>query len=450
MHKLLYVCLDGLGDDPIPELDGRTPLEARRDPHPRRARRRGAPGSVITVGQGIAPESDIARVRDPRLRPQRGASRAAACWRRWASAWTSATATSPTASTSPPPTGRRSSIVASAGTSRPRSRRPSPTRSTRRCSLPDATFDAAGDGRASWRPGDPLDDGGPLSADVTNTDPAYRKEGHLGVALETFEPVVATGEPLDDSDAARHAAELTNAFVEGSARILDASEVNARAGEPRTAPGNLILTRDGGDHRPALQPIADRFGLRGGASSRCRSNAGIALIARDAARRRSPADASDAPAERYAAWAELAAEALGGYRRAVRPHQGAGRARARRARRGQARLIAAIDRAFFGEVLPRSTWARHGRGRHRGPRHLVRAEGAHRRPGAARWSAAGGSNRTARRRSASGLAEPARSGRCEGSRSCPGSPPAPDLRTSDTCRASASRCNPAISRPAYT
>ena len=25
---LLYVCLDGLGDDPIPEFDGRTPLEA--------------------------------------------------------------------------------------------------------------------------------------------------------------------------------------------------------------------------------------------------------------------------------------------------------------------------------------------------------------------------------------------------------------------------------------
>ena len=32
MKKLLYVCLDGLGDDPIPEFDGRTPLEAAPTP----------------------------------------------------------------------------------------------------------------------------------------------------------------------------------------------------------------------------------------------------------------------------------------------------------------------------------------------------------------------------------------------------------------------------------
>ena len=38
-------------------------------------------------------------------------------------------------------------------------------------------------------------DDGPLRADVTNTDPAYRREGHLGVALETFDPVVVRAEP---------------------------------------------------------------------------------------------------------------------------------------------------------------------------------------------------------------------------------------------------------------
>ena len=32
MNNLLYVCLDGLGDDPVPELDGRTPLEAAATP----------------------------------------------------------------------------------------------------------------------------------------------------------------------------------------------------------------------------------------------------------------------------------------------------------------------------------------------------------------------------------------------------------------------------------
>jgi 2,3-bisphosphoglycerate-independent phosphoglycerate mutase len=32
VNRLLYVCLDGLGDDPIPELDDRTPLEAADTP----------------------------------------------------------------------------------------------------------------------------------------------------------------------------------------------------------------------------------------------------------------------------------------------------------------------------------------------------------------------------------------------------------------------------------
>src|ERR671925_931283 len=60
MNRLLYVCLDGLGDDPIPELDDRTPLEAARTPFLDSLARRGRTGTVVTVGEGIAPESDIA------------------------------------------------------------------------------------------------------------------------------------------------------------------------------------------------------------------------------------------------------------------------------------------------------------------------------------------------------------------------------------------------------
>src|SRR5438093_12612092 len=60
MNQLLYVCLDGLGDDPIPELDGRTPLEAARTPVLAGLARMGALGLVYTVGEDVAPESDIA------------------------------------------------------------------------------------------------------------------------------------------------------------------------------------------------------------------------------------------------------------------------------------------------------------------------------------------------------------------------------------------------------
>ena len=60
MKQLLYVCLDGLGDDPIPELGDRTPLEAAPTPMLDSLAAQGSQGIVHTVGEDIAPESDIA------------------------------------------------------------------------------------------------------------------------------------------------------------------------------------------------------------------------------------------------------------------------------------------------------------------------------------------------------------------------------------------------------
>ena len=96
MKKLLYVCLDGLGDDPIPEFDGRTPLEAAVTPAMTHSRAAGRTGIVVTVGDGIAPESDIARLRDPRATTREASTPAGEWWRRSAPAWTSRTATWPT------------------------------------------------------------------------------------------------------------------------------------------------------------------------------------------------------------------------------------------------------------------------------------------------------------------------------------------------------------------
>src|SRR5436190_8581847 len=59
MRGLLYVCLDGLGDDPIPALGDRTPLEAADTPFLDGLAARGRTGTVITVAPGVAPESDI-------------------------------------------------------------------------------------------------------------------------------------------------------------------------------------------------------------------------------------------------------------------------------------------------------------------------------------------------------------------------------------------------------
>ena len=58
--KIVYVLLDGVGDLPHPELKGKTPLDSAVTQNLDKLARNGVMGQVISVGKGIAPESDIA------------------------------------------------------------------------------------------------------------------------------------------------------------------------------------------------------------------------------------------------------------------------------------------------------------------------------------------------------------------------------------------------------
>src|SRR6187200_2431362 len=58
--KLIYVLLDGIGDLPHPSLGNYTPLEAAYTPNMDKLAMNGCMGNVISVGKGIAPQSDIA------------------------------------------------------------------------------------------------------------------------------------------------------------------------------------------------------------------------------------------------------------------------------------------------------------------------------------------------------------------------------------------------------
>ena len=346
MKRLLYVCLDGLGDDPVPELGDRTPLEAAETPFLDALARRGRTGTVVTAGEGIAPESDVGVFAilgyDPKEEhPGRGVVEAVGTGIGFADgdlAYRVNFATADGTRIVDRRVGRDlTSDQAEAFAEEVK----------RRLSLPDATFEL----RATVEHRGVLvihSNDGPLSAEVTNTDPAYRKEGHLGVALETFEPELVRAEALEDTDAARRAAQLTNAFVEGAARILNASEVNAERRRAGKLPGNLILTRDGGDRLPSLQPIAERFGPRWGCFVEMPVERGIARLL--------GMEPVDAPRlfreEDYAAWASLALDALDGYDALYVHIKGPdvpahdGRAEDKRD------VIALIDRAFFGQVVP--------------------------------------------------------------------------------------------------
>ena len=347
MHNLLYVCLDGLGDDPLPEFDGRTPLEAAATPNLDSLAARGRQGLVHTVGKGIAPESDIAVFAilgyDPREEhPGRGVLEAIGSGMSFADGDLAHRVNFATAE------GDRI-IDRRVGRDLPTDdARSLAAEVNEKLTLAAATFEL----RATVEHRGALvirSSEGPLSANISNTDPAYAKQGSLGIALETFENRVARSEPLDDTSEGKLSADLTNEFVKESARILDASAINARRRRDGRLSANLVLTRDAGDHIPKLQPIRQRFGPEWGCFVEMPVERGIALLlGMGEVNAPTPPDA----AERYAAWAALAAEALDGYDALYVHIKGPdvpahdGKAEDKRA------IIEDIDRAFFGELLP--------------------------------------------------------------------------------------------------
>jgi 2,3-bisphosphoglycerate-independent phosphoglycerate mutase len=347
VNQLLYVCLDGLGDEPNPELGGRTPLEAARTPNLDRLAHEGREGLVYTVGKDIAPESDIAVFAilgyDPREEhPGRGVLEALGSgmeFRDGDLAYRVNFATREDGEIVDRRVGRDLPSEDAEALAQ---------EVNRGLKLPQASFELKATvehrGALVIRSAQ-----GPLSANVSNTDPAYGKEGSLGVALETFENRAALAEALDGSEEARRAAALTNAWVEGAAGVLERSAVNARRRREGRLAANFILTRDAGDHIPRLQPIRERFGPSWGCFVEMPVERGIALVLG-----MGPVDAPTGLArhDQYAVWASLAAEALEGYDALYIHIKGPdvpahdGRAL------DKLEVIEDIDAAFFGEVLP--------------------------------------------------------------------------------------------------
>ncbi|MGH2739374.1 MAG: 2,3-bisphosphoglycerate-independent phosphoglycerate mutase [Actinomycetota bacterium] len=345
--RLLYVCLDGLGDDPIPEFDGRTPLEAAATPLLDELAGRGRLGLVHTVGKGIAPESDIAVFAilgyDPREdHPGRGVLEAIGSGMNLEAGDAAFRVNFATAD------GDRI-LDRRVGRDLPSEDAQALAEEVNAAvSLPGATAElrATVEHRGVLVLRSAQDS---LSANVSNTDPAYEKQGTLGVALETFEDRVARSEPLADTEEAGRTADLLNRFTEASAAVLDGSSVNDRRRREGRLPANLILARDAGDHVPDIEPIAKRFGPSWGCFVEMPVERGIAMVLGMA---EVPAPTTPGAAERYAAWAALAAEAIEGhdalYIHIKGPDVPAHDGKAEEKRR----IIESIDRSFFGELLP--------------------------------------------------------------------------------------------------
>ena len=358
--SIFYVILDGLGDDPLDELNGRTPLEAASTPNLDGLARRGRNGFVTTVGEGIAPESDIAVFAilgyDPhKHHTGRGPIEAVGA----GMAVTDGDLAYRVNFATVEPDADGFTIVDR------RVGRDLSSEDAHRLaaevqehvSLPQASFEF----RATVGHRGSLvlrSDHGPLSAQVANSDPAYGRQGALGVAKETFGNRVVEVNPLEghaSDDRARRAAQLTNTWLHISHGVLARSEVNVERTNQGRLPGNFILTRDGGDHLPDLVPFKEAFGPQMGCFVEMPVEMGIARLTGMGvveAPTGIPAD------EQYEAWARLALEAIEGFDGLyihikgpdVPAHDGDYGAKVA--------SIEAIDGIFFAQLLDGLDWGR--------------------------------------------------------------------------------------------
>lgn len=314
-HRLLYVILDGLGDDPLDALGGKTPLEAARTPNLDRLAKEGRNGYVTTVGEGIAPESDIAVFSilgyDPHEHHTgRGPIEAVGAGLHMGQgdlAYRVNFATVERAGAGWTILDRRvgrdlSSEEASALAGEVQEK----------VRLPKASFDL----RATIGHRGVLvlrSEEGELSAEVENSDPAYGRQGALGVANATFDNQVVEVAPVrgsQDDASAQRASDLTNAWLEAAFSVLDAAEVNVARRARGKMPGNFVLTRDGGDHLPVLVPFKEKFGPAMGCFVEMPVELGIARL--------TGMGIVEAPTgipapQQYEEWASLAIEAIEGY-----------------------------------------------------------------------------------------------------------------------------------------
>ncbi|MGH2820420.1 MAG: alkaline phosphatase family protein, partial [Actinomycetota bacterium] len=154
---------------------------------------------------------------------------------------------------------------------------------------------------------------GPLSSEIENSDPAYGRQGALGVAKEVFDNRVVHVTPLagnEHDEATRRAARITNDWLAASYEVLAHSDVNRERESAGKLPGNFVLTRDGGDHVPDLVPFKQRFGPEFGCFVEMPVELGIAKLMGMGV---VDAPTGIPPDEQYRAWASLSLEAIEGY-----------------------------------------------------------------------------------------------------------------------------------------
>jgi 2,3-bisphosphoglycerate-independent phosphoglycerate mutase len=262
---MVYVLLDGVGDLPHPDLKGATPLSFAKTPNLDKIARNGSIGQVISVGKGIAPESDIAVFNMLGYKFQhadyvgRGVIEAIGIGIDFRDGDLALRGNFATVNDENIIVDRRAgrhiekddALAVSLEIER-----------KIKFSNPKASVVVAPTigHRVVVRI---RCDGERLSSEISNTDPAYARIAGMGVARAPGDYLeIEKSLPLNESPSAKLSATLVNEFTEQSLEIMKKSDTNKSRKEKGKKLLNSILLRDAGNRFPDAIPINDLHAMK--------------------------------------------------------------------------------------------------------------------------------------------------------------------------------------------
>ena len=251
--------LDGVGDLPHPDLAGKTPLEAATTKNMDMLAKNGIMGQVISVGKGIAPESDIAVFNMLGYKFQhsdyagRGVIEAIGIGIDFKDGDLALRGNFATLDDEGKIIDRRAGR---------RIEREDVEKISKeiekeiKFSNPNTTVAVAP--TVGHRVTIRLRDSKPLSSEISNTDPAYARVDGMGIAKAVSDFMkIEKCIPLEQTENAATAANLVNEFTKQSLEIMKKSDVNKQRSQKNKKLLNSILLRDAGNKYPNVKPIND-------------------------------------------------------------------------------------------------------------------------------------------------------------------------------------------------
>jgi 2,3-bisphosphoglycerate-independent phosphoglycerate mutase len=263
--KIVYVLLDGVGDLPHPDLKNTTPLDYAKTPNLDKMTRNGAMGEVISVGKGIAPESDIAVFNMLGYKFQhseyagRGVIEAIGTGIDFRDGDLALRGNFATLDDSGIIVDRRAGRKIEKEDALAVSRE---IETKIKFSEPGASVVVAPTigHRVVVRI---RCEGKQLSSEITNTDPAYSRVDGMGIAKAVGDYLkIERCLPLNQMPNSELTARLVNEFTEQSLKILKESATNQKRKSQGKKLLNSILLRDAGNHYPKVVPINDLYSMR--------------------------------------------------------------------------------------------------------------------------------------------------------------------------------------------